>query len=120
MLTVPDGGYGELYERIDAGARWAGLAAIDGALLRETAAMLRDWDLQSTLLRRTLQAGARHVAAEGAVAILDGDADLAALERRIVEQADGEPRRLGRLAARRRSSALVTGLLMSSPASRRS
>ena len=88
VLTVPDGAYGELYERIDAGSRWAGLAAIDGALLRETAAMLRDWDLQSTLLRRTLQAGARHVAAEGAVAILDREADLAALERRIVEQAD--------------------------------
>jgi hypothetical protein len=88
VLTVPDGPYGELYERIDAGSRWAGLAAIDGALLRETAAMLRDWDLQSTLLRRTLQGGARHVAAEGAVAILDREADLSALERRIVEQAD--------------------------------
>jgi hypothetical protein len=92
VLTVPDGAYGEPYERIDAGARWAGLAAIDGALLRETAAMLRDWDLQSTLLRRSLQAGARHVPAEGPVAILDSDADLTALERRIVEQADGSHR----------------------------
>ena len=54
--------------------------------------MLRDWDLQSTLLRRALQAGARHVPAEGAVAILDSSADLAALERRIVEQADGSHR----------------------------
>jgi len=89
VLTVPDGAYDELYERIDAGTRWAGLATIDGAMLRETAAMLRDWDLQSTLLRRTLQAGARHVLAEGAVAIVDGEADLAALERRIIEQADG-------------------------------
>jgi len=90
VLTVPDGGYGELYERIDADSRWAGLAAIDGAQLRETATMLRDWDLQSTLLRRTLQAGARHIAAEGAVAILDREADLAELERRIVASADGE------------------------------
>lgn len=90
VLTVPDGGYGELYERIDAASRWAGIAAIDGALLHETASMLRDWDLQSTLLRRTLQAGARHVAAEGAVAILDCDADLALLERRILDHADGE------------------------------
>ena len=93
MLTVPDGGYGELYERIDADSRWAGLAAIDGALLRETAGMLRDWDLQSTLLRRTLQAGAGHVAADGApVAILDREADLDALERRIVAGADGAGR----------------------------
>ena len=92
VLTVPDGAYAEPYERIDAGARWAGLAAIDGAMLRETAAMLRDWDLQSTVLRGALQAGARHVPAEGAVAILDSDADLAALERRIVEQADASHR----------------------------
>jgi hypothetical protein len=89
VLTVPDGGFGELYERIDSNSRWAGLAAIDGAQLRETATMLRDWDLQSTLLRRTLQAGARHVAAEGPVAILDREADLAELERRIIASADG-------------------------------
>jgi len=88
VLTVPDGSHGELYERIDATSRWAGVAAIDGALLRETAAMLRDWDLQSTLLRRTLQAGARHLVAEGAVAILDRDSDLDLLERRIVADAD--------------------------------
>ena len=102
MLTVPDGGYGELYERIDADSRWAGLAAIDGALLRETAGMLRDWDLQSTLLRRTLQAGAGHVAADGAaaVAILDREADLDALERRIIAGADGAGRSWADLAAR--------------------
>ena len=88
VLTIPDGSHGELYERIDAGSRWAGVAAIDGALLRETAGMLRDWDLQSTLLRRTLQAGAEHLAAEGPVAILDRDEDLDQLERRIVADAD--------------------------------
>ena len=87
VLTVPDGGVGEIYERIDAASRWGGVAAFDGALLRETASMLRDWDLQSTLLRRALQAGALHVAAEGPVAILDGPADLADLERQIVASA---------------------------------
>lgn len=88
VLTVPDASHGELYERIDAASRWAGVAVIDGSLLRETAGMLRDWDLQSTLLRRTLQAGARHLPAEGAVAILDRDEDLDLLERRIVADAD--------------------------------
>ncbi|HTU12754.1 MAG TPA: hypothetical protein VMG08_17830 [Allosphingosinicella sp.] len=90
VLTVPEGAHGELYERIDAQSRWAGLAAIDGSLLRETAGMLRDWDLQSTLLRRTLQAGAGHVEADGAasVAILDRDQDLDELERRIIAGAD--------------------------------
>ncbi len=87
VLTVPDQGHGELYERIDAESRWGGIAAIAGATLRETAAMLRDWDLQSTLLRRTLQSGARHVAADAPVAILDGPADLAGLERQIVASA---------------------------------
>ena len=87
VLTVPDGAFGELYERIDAASRWGGVAAVDGAMLRETAAMLRDWDLQSTLLRRTIQAGARHVAADGPIAILDGPRDLAALERRIIASA---------------------------------
>jgi len=84
VLTVPDGAHSELYERIDASSRWSGLAAMDGAMLRDTAEMLRDWDLQSTLLRRTLQAGARHEFAEGPVAILDSFGDLDDLERRIV------------------------------------
>ena len=88
VLTVADGVFGELHERIDATSRWAGLAAIDGAMLHETAAMLRDWDLQSTLLRRALQAGARHVAADGPVAILDSRADLVNLERQILASAD--------------------------------
>jgi hypothetical protein len=88
VLTVADGVFGELHERIDAASRWAGLAAIDGAMLRDTAAMLRDWDLQSTLLRRALQAGARHVAVEGPVAILDSRADLVNLERQILASAD--------------------------------
>ncbi|HYN47063.1 MAG TPA: hypothetical protein VES64_10265, partial [Allosphingosinicella sp.] len=116
VLTVPDAGFGELYERIDAASRWAGLAAIDGAQLRETANMLRDWDLQSTLLRRTLQAGARHIAAEGAVAILDCNADLDDLERRIVAGADGDrsgwaDRLLGPV------ERFATSVLMASPVS---
>lgn len=88
VLTVADGVFGELHERIDATSRWAGLAAIDGAMLRDTAAMLRDWDLQSTLLRRALQAGARHIAVDGPAAILDSRAGLVNLERQILASAD--------------------------------
>jgi len=87
VLTVPDSVHGELYERIDGQSRWGGAAAIDGRTLRATAAMLRDWDLQSTLLRRTLQAGARHVAADRPLAIIDRSADIAALEARILADA---------------------------------
>lgn len=84
VLTVPDGAYGELYERIDAQSRWGGAVSIEGELLRETATMLRDWDLQSTLLRRSLQKGARHIAAERPVAIADSREEIETLERRIV------------------------------------
>jgi hypothetical protein len=88
VLTVADTGHGEIYERIDAHARWAGAAALDGALLHSTVAMLRDWDLQSTLLRRILQAAARQVMATGPVAILDASDDLEALERQILAAAN--------------------------------
>jgi hypothetical protein len=115
VLTVPDSGYGELYERIDAASRWAGIAALAGTLLTETATMLRDWDMQSTLLRRALQAGARHVAAEGPVAIIDSAADLAALERQVLASAAG-PRGgwAGRLLGPLERAA--TQLLMGGPA----
>lgn len=87
VLTVPDASFGEIYERIDATSRWAGLAAVTGAVLRETATMLRDWDMQSTLLRRALQSGAQHYPADAPVAILDSHADLAGLERQILASA---------------------------------
>jgi hypothetical protein len=56
LFTVADSGVTMRHERIDAGSRWSGLALIDGTMLRRTVAMLGDWDLQSTLLRRIVQA----------------------------------------------------------------
>lgn len=61
VFTLPDAAETMRFERIDAGARWAGVALVDGATLRRTVAMLGDWDLQSTLLRRVVQAEARRV-----------------------------------------------------------
>jgi len=57
LVTVPDHGERHAFERIDALTRWGGLALIDGARLRRTVAMLGEWDMLSTLLRRTLQEG---------------------------------------------------------------
>ena len=59
VLTVPDDERHEGYERIDGASRWSGVALVEGRTLGATAAVLGDWDLPSTLLRRTLQAGAR-------------------------------------------------------------
>src|SRR5678815_1552026 len=52
VATVPDDETHEAFERIDAETRWAGVALVDARTLGSTAAMLGDWDLQSTLLRR--------------------------------------------------------------------
>jgi hypothetical protein len=58
VATVADDEAHAAFERIDGEARWAGVAVVDSRMLGSTAAMLGDWDLQSTLLRRTLQEGA--------------------------------------------------------------
>jgi hypothetical protein len=63
VATVPDDEAHAMFERIDAESRWAGVALVDAHLLGSTAAMLGDWDLQSTLLRRTLQEGATRMPA---------------------------------------------------------
>jgi hypothetical protein len=63
VAIVPDDEQHEAHERIDGGSRWAGVAVVDAHLLGSTAAMLGDWDLQSTLLRRAIQEGARRVRA---------------------------------------------------------
>jgi hypothetical protein len=87
LLTVPDGPFDEPYERIDAETRWAGLALCRGDVLIETAAMLRDWDFLSTLLRRMLQSGARCVPASAHVAILESDSDAGRFESRLIASA---------------------------------
>ena len=58
VLTVEDDEAHEAFERIDLAHRWAGLASMRGEDVGATAAMLGDWDLPSTLLRRAIQSGA--------------------------------------------------------------
>lgn len=87
VALLPDDEAHEAYERVDATSRWAGLSLVDSQTLASTAAMLGDWDLQSTLLRRAVQAGARRVAAgdPGYGALLaQSPADLAGFERRLL------------------------------------
>ncbi|MEO6225286.1 MAG: NTP transferase domain-containing protein [Sphingomicrobium sp.] len=61
VATVSDDEAHQAFERIDAQSRWAGVALVDVNILGSTAAMLGDWDLQSTLLRRSLQEGALRI-----------------------------------------------------------
>lgn len=92
LLTLPDGPETTAFERIDALSRWAGLATIDGAALRKTAAMLGDWDLQSTLLRRIVQGGCKRIEAardKGAPRIATGPAALEGIAGKLVAASRG-------------------------------
>lgn len=87
IVTVPDDEDHQAFERIDAASRWAGVALVEGRTLGATAAMLGDWDLQSTLLRRTLQAGAilLPLSAEASQPLLAENAQqIAAFERGLI------------------------------------
>jgi hypothetical protein len=88
ILTVPDDDSHAEFERIDGAHRWAGLARAHSNMLGATAAMLGDWDLQSTLLRRAVQAGARLVpsaAGDGRGPFLARDESaMAGFERRLL------------------------------------
>ena len=93
IAVVPDDEAHEEFERIDGTSRWAGAALVEGHVLGSTAAMLGDWDLQSTLLRRAVQAGARHIAAgEAGVLLAHRPEDLAGFERRLLVATRGERR----------------------------
>ena len=98
VATFPDDEAHEEFERIDGEARWAGVALVDAKSLGSTAAMLGDWDLQSTLLRRTLQEGALRVpiAPEGGEPILAaGPEQLDDFQRRPGRSLARHARRLG-------------------------
>lgn len=95
IVTVPDDQQHQQFERIDGVSRWAGVALVDAQTLGATAAMLGDWDLQSTLLRRTLQSGSPMVpvAADSGEPVLAGSPEeLAALERQLLVSSRGSRR----------------------------
>lgn len=92
IVTVPDDEAHQKFERIDAVSRWSGVAIVDARTLGATAAMLGDWDLQSTLLRRNLQGGARTAPiapGAGEPLLAESAADLAELERHLVVASRG-------------------------------
>ncbi len=61
LLVLPDAESTRGFERIGGGMNWAGVARIDPRRLGELAALPRDYDIQSTLVRLASQAGAGHV-----------------------------------------------------------
>ncbi|WP_343750976.1 hypothetical protein [Sphingomonas japonica] len=61
LIVSEDAGSQIAVERVDAGHVWAGIAAIAAQRLADTAALPREYDFQSTLLRVAVQAGAHQV-----------------------------------------------------------
>lgn len=95
IVTVPDDEEHEHFERIDGVSRWAGVALVDSHIVGATAAMLGDWDLQSTLLRRTLQEGALTVPVApdaGEPVLANRPEQLTALDRQLIVASRGSRR----------------------------
>ncbi len=61
LLITEDDGSAPAVERIDAAHCWAGIAKIGAGRLGEIAAMPREYDFQSTLLRIAVQSGAKQM-----------------------------------------------------------
>ena len=61
LLVMPEDQATQGYERVGSGMVWAGVARIEPRRLAELAAMPRDYDVQSTLVRLASQARAVHV-----------------------------------------------------------
>jgi hypothetical protein len=92
VTIVPDDEQHQAYERIDAGSRWAGVAIVDANLLGSTAAILGDWDLQSTLLRRAIQEGAVRIQtteAGGEPLLVQNAEQLADFQRVLIQASRG-------------------------------
>src|SRR3546814_7075800 len=93
LLTVNERIKEPGFERIDAQYRWAGLARLNFRQLMATVHtldLLADWDLQSTLLRTAVQAGAGLLPVEdealfgGAIVLIDLQAAAAAAEKKFL------------------------------------
>lgn len=95
LLCVRDEPANDRFELIDPTARWTGFARIDGGLLRRTVAMLGDWELGSTLMRRAVQEGAARMTltpeeAGADILVLDGAGAVQTAGRRLIASAPVE------------------------------
>jgi hypothetical protein len=87
LVTLPDQSDHIIFERIDATERWTGLALLSGQTIRETAAMLGDWSIGSTLMRNALQSGAARWRLEkpDGINIISSGAQAAAMSAKLVQ-----------------------------------
>jgi len=91
LATLPDTPDTAMFERIDAIARWAGVALLDGRRVAEAAAMLGEWDPISTMLRRAVQETATRVEAPAAPLLADGAQSILSAEAGLVAASREQP-----------------------------
>jgi hypothetical protein len=84
LAVLPDLPEVSAFERIDAGARWAGVATLDGQRVAEAAAMLGEWDPVSTLMRRLVQEGATRIDSGTPPMLADAPEGVSAAEAGLV------------------------------------
>lgn len=84
IVALPDSPAFQDWERIDAQARWAGVALIDGSRVVEAAAMLGEWDPVSTMLRRAVQENAGRLTIENPPILATDAGSAAAAEAGII------------------------------------
>lgn len=89
LLVWADNPQVATWERIDGGARWAGLAQTDAVALAATAAMVGDWDLELTLVRGLVADAARVTAAAGATVRIDDAGDARAIAEAVMPRGGG-------------------------------
>jgi hypothetical protein len=92
VLTVADDEAHQDFERVDGNSRWSGVALVEAQILGATAAMLGDWDLPSTLLRRSIQSRARlvPVATANEPLLARNSGNLAQFERALLARSRGD------------------------------
>ncbi len=94
LLVAPDNQTSIGFERIDAGARWAGLAILPYRLLADHVDLPDDWEPGSTLVRAAVQAGARRMPCDpglferGEIALVGDREQAAAIESRLLQNVD--------------------------------
>lgn len=94
VLATPDNQAARDFERIDGQTRWAGLALIPNHIVHQLSDIADDWDIGSTLLRQTIQAGATRIMCEpvmferGEIAIVAEPEDAALVTGQMLQQAE--------------------------------
>lgn len=94
LLVAPDNQTSIGFERIDAGARWAGLAILPYGLLASHVDLPDDWETGSALVRAAVQAGARRIPCDpglferGEIALVGDATKAAAIESRLLQNVD--------------------------------